>query len=165
MVCLAESALSCLAINVFHSHIPVVFIAHVVISGIFIGQTGSYIFSQTLFTYRTGCHTRWVGVFCAIFFLSTVFSSVNFLEIIPLFFLGSTLVFLGTDLLFIWLVEVRHKVSCYQERSKLMDIIYLYYYHCFSLKSYFCLSILYYWRLSQRYKLWALMPVLLLESL
>ena len=80
------------------------------VSGVFLGQTGSYIFSQTLFTYRTGCHTRWVGVFCAIFFLSTVFSSVNFLEITPLFFLGSTLIFLGTDLLFIWLVEVRHKL-------------------------------------------------------
>ena len=100
-----------------------------VVSGILLGQTGSYIFSQTLFTYRTGCHTRWVGVLCAIFFLSTVFSSVNFLEITPLFFLGSTLVFLGTDLLFIWLVEVRHKVSCIDPQGFHRLNFYLYFCH------------------------------------
>lgn len=111
MVCLIDrnfpSTCRYLYAHISDIHIPP---SSSVVSGILIGQTGSYIFSQTLFTYRTGCHTRWVGVFCTIFFLSTAFSSVNFLEITPLFFLGSTLVFLGTDLLFIWLVEVRHKV-------------------------------------------------------
>lgn len=109
------------------------------ISGLAGGQTGSYIFSQTIFTYRTGCNSRWIGVFVALIFLAVVISTVNFLEVTPvstffasykyaanssnttvwlllssplqLFFLGSTLLFIGFDLMFEWLVEVRHKVS------------------------------------------------------
>jgi MFS superfamily sulfate permease-like transporter len=33
-----------------------------VVSGLTGGLTGSYIFSQTIFTYRTGCRSRWIGV-------------------------------------------------------------------------------------------------------
>jgi len=43
-------------------------------------------------------------------FLSVVISSVNLLEIAPLFFLGSTLIFIGMDLLYEWIFEVRHKL-------------------------------------------------------
>lgn len=43
-------------------------------------------------------------------FIAVVLSTVNFLEIVPLFFLGSTLMFIGFDLLYEWIVEVRHKV-------------------------------------------------------
>ena len=70
-------------------------------------------------------------------FISVIVSTVNFLEVTPvrhvkcrrnredaltnvdfalfvplqLFFLGSTLVFIGFDLLYEWIVDVRHKVS------------------------------------------------------
>ena len=53
------------------------------ISGLAGGQTGSYIFSQTIFTYRTGCNSRWIGVFVALIFLAVVISTVNFLEVTP----------------------------------------------------------------------------------
>jgi hypothetical protein len=73
----------------------------------------------------------------AFVFLAVVVSPINFLEITPvrtqnffdrsvrevklsyakeiftsqLFFLGSTLIFIGFDLLYEWIVEVRHKVG------------------------------------------------------
>jgi SulP family sulfate permease len=57
-------------------------------SGCTIGFTGSYIFSQTIFTYRTGCRSKMVGIFIMIMFLAVVVSKVNFLSVLPLFFLG-----------------------------------------------------------------------------
>jgi SulP family sulfate permease len=79
-------------------------------SGLTFGFTGSYIFSQTIFTYRTGVHDRIIGVMIMAVFLYIVVSPVNVLEISPLFFLGSTLIFIGYDLMFEWLWEVRHQV-------------------------------------------------------
>lgn len=43
-------------------------------------------------------------------FLAVVLSNINFLEIVPLFFLGSCLIFIGIDLLYEWLFEVYHKL-------------------------------------------------------
>jgi len=80
------------------------------VSGLAGGFTGSYIFSQTIFTYRTNCRSRWIGVIVAFTFVLVVISPVNFLEVTPLFFLGSTLIFIGFDLLFEWIIEVRHKL-------------------------------------------------------
>jgi hypothetical protein len=78
-----------------------------VLSGLMFGFTGSYIFSQTIFTYRTGVHSRWIGILIMIVFLAIVASTVNFLQVAPLFFLGSTLIFIGYDLLYEW-VRCRH---------------------------------------------------------
>jgi MFS superfamily sulfate permease-like transporter len=80
------------------------------LSGLSVGFTGSYIFSQTIFTCRTGTHSRLIGMFVASAELAVVFASINILEIIPLFFLGSTLTFIALDLLYEWLIEIRHKV-------------------------------------------------------
>eukprot|EP00804_Cyclotella_cryptica_P022107 CCRYP_011586-RE/>CCRYP_011586-RE protein AED:0.10 eAED:0.10 QI:247/1/1/1/0.41/0.53/13/246/985 len=80
------------------------------VSGCLGGFTGSYIFSQTIFTYRTGCRSRWIGILVGLSFLAVVISTVNFLEITPLFFLGSTLIFIGFDLMYEWIAEVRHKL-------------------------------------------------------
>jgi CRP-like cAMP-binding protein/anti-anti-sigma regulatory factor len=79
-------------------------------SGVTMGFTGSYIFSQTIFTYRTGVHSRWIGFLIMVVFFYIVVSEVNILEIAPLFFLGSTLIFIGYDLLYEWLWEIRHQV-------------------------------------------------------
>ena len=79
-------------------------------SGLTFGFTGSYIFSQTIFTYRTGCHSRWIGFMIMIVFAYIVCSPVNVLQVSPLFFLGSTLIFIGYDLLYEWLWEIRHQV-------------------------------------------------------
>lgn len=75
---------------------------NVVASGCLVGFTGSYIFSQTIFTYRTGTNSRWVGFLVALSFLGVVLSTINVLQVTPLFFLGSTLIFIGVDLLYEW---------------------------------------------------------------
>ena len=72
------------------------------ISGALMGFTGSYIFSQTIFTCRTGTNTRLVGLFVALSELAIILSPINVLEVVPLFFLGSTLIFIGVDLLYEW---------------------------------------------------------------
>jgi len=79
-------------------------------SGITLGFTGSYIFSQSIFMYRTGVHDRCIGIMIMIAYMYIVVSPVNILEVAPLFFLGSTLIFIGYDLMFEWLWEVRHQV-------------------------------------------------------
>jgi len=79
-------------------------------SGALLGQSGSYIFSQTILTYRTGFHSRWIGFLGSLMFLFFSFSTVNLLEVAPLYFLGSTLIFIGIDLLYEWLIEVSHKL-------------------------------------------------------
>jgi CRP-like cAMP-binding protein len=81
-----------------------------IMSGLTFGFTGSYIFSQTIFTYRTQVHTRWIGICIMIVFAYVVSSPINMLQVAPLFFLGSTLIFIGYDLVYEWLVEIRHKV-------------------------------------------------------
>lgn len=81
-----------------------------VISGLTLGQTGSYIFSQTILTFKTGYHSRWIGVMGGLMFLGFVFTNINLLEIVPLFFLGSTLIFIGIDLLYEWLVHIYQKL-------------------------------------------------------
>jgi len=79
-------------------------------SGMTLGFTGSYIFSQTIFTCRTGTNSRWVGILCAFSFIGIILSTINVLEVAPLFFLGSTLIFVGADLMYEWLIEIRHKL-------------------------------------------------------
>lgn len=79
-------------------------------SGLGFGYTGSYIFSQTIFTYRTGVHSRWIGILIMCVFFYIVISPVNFLQVVPLFFLGSALIFIGYDLCYEWLIEIRHRL-------------------------------------------------------
>ena len=79
-------------------------------SGLLGGFTGSYIFSQTIFTYRTGCRSHIIGILIMAWYLAVCMSSINILEIAPLFFLGATLIFIGYDLLWEWLVDIHSKI-------------------------------------------------------
>jgi SulP family sulfate permease len=81
-----------------------------VMSGFTFGYTGSYIFSQTIFTYRTGVHSKWIGFFIMVVFFYVTVSPMNVLQMAPLFFFGATLIFIGYDLLYEWLIEIRHKI-------------------------------------------------------
>jgi sulfate permease, SulP family len=67
-----------------------------VVSGMCGGFTGSYIFSQTIFTCRSGCHSRIVGAIVAVCELGVVVAQVNLLAYVPLFFFAATLTFIGT---------------------------------------------------------------------
>jgi SulP family sulfate permease len=71
-------------------------------SGCTFGFTGSYIFSQTIFTYRTGVHSKWIGFLIMLVFWYVVTSPINVLQMAPLFFFGATLIFIGYDLLYEW---------------------------------------------------------------
>lgn len=63
-----------------------------------------------LLSERTGVHSRWIGALICVVYILVVGSPLNLLQIAPLFFLGSTLIFIGYDLLFEWLYEIRHSV-------------------------------------------------------
>jgi CRP-like cAMP-binding protein len=60
--------------------------------------------------YRTGVHSKLVGLFLMIIYVCVVMSPVNILQVVPLFFLGATLIFIGYDLMLEWLFEVRGKI-------------------------------------------------------
>ena len=81
------------------------------ISGLFGGFTGSYIFSKTIFQYRTKVWSRWVGVIVAIVELVIFALKVDLLSFSPLFFFGATLIFIGFDLLVEWLYDISSKVT------------------------------------------------------
>lgn len=93
-----------------HTYLPNTCISFSVCSGILCGQTGSYIFSQTIFTMRAGLKTRWAGIFLIFTELAVFLATTSVLEVTPLFYLGGMLTFIGFDLLYEWLVEVRHKL-------------------------------------------------------
>eukprot|EP00981_Chlorochromonas_danica_P011909 scaffold4342_cov166-Ochromonas_danica.AAC.15 len=80
-------------------------------SGCLGGYTGSYIFSQTLFTLRNGVGSRaagWVVVLVELLFVVLPFPVFAYL---PKLFFGSLLVFISADLLCEWLVAARRKMG------------------------------------------------------
>lgn len=68
-------------------------------SGLLGGFTGSYIFSQTIFTCRSGMHTRLVGMLVAAAEFTVVFLEVDLMAWVPLFFFSAMLTWIGFDLL------------------------------------------------------------------
>ena len=81
------------------------------LSGIFGGFTGSYIFSLTTFTYRSGTNSRVVGMVLCCAELALVLLPVNVAAYLPKFFFGAVLFFIALDLMLDWLVHSRHKVA------------------------------------------------------
>ena len=85
------------------------------VAGLLGGFTGSYIFSQTIFTCRAGCRSRIAGlvvVFCEVVAGAT---RLDLLGALPLFFFAATLAFVGVDLMDEWLLQSRHKWSTRSE--------------------------------------------------
>ncbi|KAH9257873.1 hypothetical protein BASA81_003892 [Batrachochytrium salamandrivorans] len=82
-----------------------------VVSGLFGGYTGSYIFSMTIFTRRTGSQTRWIGLFLAGFELVLFLAPFNLMSFVPRFFFAGTLIFIAFDLMAEWLFAVYFRVS------------------------------------------------------
>lgn len=74
-------------------------------SGITGGFTGSYIFSQTIFTLRTKVDSRGVGAVVVLFTIVAVMIPVSILNYLPRFFFGAVLTFISLDLLTSWLVS------------------------------------------------------------
>ena len=82
-----------------------------ILSGITGGYTGSYIFSQTLFSLRMGIRSRLMGYSLAIFCLMAVAIPFNILAYVPNFFFGSLLIMICLDLMIEWLWDIREKVT------------------------------------------------------
>jgi len=81
------------------------------VSGLLGGYTGSYIFSQTIFTFRTGCSSRLVGIVVILSELILFLIPINIMQFVPLYFFASTLIFIAFDLMVEWILEVRSKIS------------------------------------------------------
>lgn len=81
------------------------------LSGFTGGYTGSYIFSQSIFSLRAGIRSRLSGYILALSEAIIVVLPVNILAYVPLFFFGSLLVMICVDLVVEWLWEVRLKMS------------------------------------------------------
>lgn len=81
------------------------------LSGCTGGYTGSYIFSQTIFTLRSGVRDRFTGYTVAFCEMLIVVAPVPVIAYIPKLFFGSLLVMICTDLMFEWLWQVREKLS------------------------------------------------------
>ncbi|TDH68388.1 hypothetical protein CCR75_001425 [Bremia lactucae] len=81
-----------------------------VVSGLFGGYTGSYIFSQTVFTYRSKTNSRVVGMCVIISELAIVLVPLSVVSLVPRFFFAATLIFIAIDLMLEWLVHVYQKI-------------------------------------------------------
>lgn len=79
-------------------------------SGLAGGYTGSYIFSQTLFAYRTNTNSKLVGLSLMFFEGLVVVLPISIISYMPLYFFGSVMIFVGIDLMLTWLVHVYFKV-------------------------------------------------------
>jgi sulfate permease, SulP family len=81
-----------------------------IVSGLTGGYTGSYIFSQTIFTMRSGIRSRLVGYVLAMCQVAVVVIPFPILSYVPNFFFGSLLSMICIDLMYEWLIAVRHRL-------------------------------------------------------
>ena len=81
------------------------------ISGLTGGYTGSYIFSQTIFSLRIGVRSRIPGFSIAFFAGLVIVMPFPVLSYVPNFFYGSLLSMICIDLMYEWLWEFRTKVT------------------------------------------------------
>ncbi len=80
-------------------------------SGLTGGYTGSYIFSQTIFTLRSGIRSRLAGVVLGLCEVLVIVAPFPILAYVPNFFYGSLLGMICVDLMYEWLWEFRTKVT------------------------------------------------------
>lgn len=81
------------------------------VSGLTGGLTGSYIFSLTVFTHRSGTNSRIPGIMVALTELGLFVASVDLPAFIPTLFFGALLTFICLDLMLDWLWYSRTKLS------------------------------------------------------
>jgi sulfate permease, SulP family len=82
-----------------------------VVSGMTGGYTGSYIFSQSIFSLRAGIRSRLAGYVLAMCQIIVLVIPVPILAYVPNFFFGTMLSMICIDLMYEWLWDVRKKLS------------------------------------------------------
>lgn len=71
------------------------------------GFTGSYIFSQTIFTMRAGVHSRINGFVIALLMLVIFVAPFSVIEYLPSYFFGSLMIWIGYEI-----ARVRMNTPC-----------------------------------------------------
>jgi MFS superfamily sulfate permease-like transporter len=94
----------------YNKELRVVGISNLV-SGLTGGYTGSYIFSQTIFSLRIGVRSRIPGFSIAFFAGLIIMMPFPIMSYVPNFFYGSLLSMICIDLMYEWLWEFRTKVT------------------------------------------------------
>jgi sulfate permease, SulP family len=67
-------------------------------------MTGSYIFSQTVWSQRTGCRHRLNGAIVAIAEAALFFFPISVMQLLPNFYYGAIMLVLGVEISLDWLV-------------------------------------------------------------
>lgn len=80
------------------------------VSGLFGGYTGSYIFSQTILTYRTKTNSRLVGMVVIVCELALFILPFSLMAYVPNFFFASTLIYIAIEIMYEWLVLIYFKI-------------------------------------------------------
>ncbi|CAM9527246.1 unnamed protein product [Scytosiphon promiscuus] len=78
-----------------------------IVSGLFGGFTGSYIFSQTIFNLRAGVDTRAASATSTVMLFAVAASPLSVISFLPRCFFGSLLVLISVDLMVEWLWQAR----------------------------------------------------------
>jgi SulP family sulfate permease len=82
-----------------------------IVSGLTGGYTGSYIFSQSVFSLRAGIRSRLAGYTLALCQITFIVIPFPLLSFVPNFFFGSLLSLICVDLVYEWLWDIRTKVT------------------------------------------------------
>jgi sulfate permease, SulP family len=82
-----------------------------IISGCTGGYTGSYIFSQSIFSLRAGIRSRLAGFVLALCELIIFILPIPILSYVPNFLFASLLIMICIDLMVEWLWDVRHRLT------------------------------------------------------
>ncbi|KAL3148948.1 hypothetical protein ABBQ32_001807 [Trebouxia sp. C0010 RCD-2024] len=75
------------------------------------GFTGSYIFSQTIFTMRSGVHSRINGFVIALLMLAIFAAPFSVIEFLPSYFFGSLMIWIGWEIARDWLFLAYQRVT------------------------------------------------------
>ena len=95
----------------FDRELKTVGVANVAAGAIGAGFTGSYIFSQTIFSMNNGVRSAAMGLVIVAAELAAFFSSVSVVPLFPLCLFGSLLTLFGVEILMDWLVHSKEKVG------------------------------------------------------
>ncbi|DAZ94510.1 TPA: hypothetical protein N0F65_011863 [Lagenidium giganteum] len=80
------------------------------VSGLVGGFTGSYIFSQTIFTLRANLNSRMTGVLIFVLEIAVVLCPVSIIAYVPKVFFGALQTLIACDLMVEWMWHARHKM-------------------------------------------------------
>ncbi|KAI8470530.1 MAG: hypothetical protein J3K34DRAFT_255209 [Monoraphidium minutum] len=95
----------------FNRELATVGVSNIVCGLMGSGYTGSYIFSQTIFSMRAGVSDRLHGWVIFGFELAVFLVPYAVAQLLPLYFYGSLLAVFGIEIAGDWLVRSRHKVT------------------------------------------------------